>query len=149
MQKYGLLLVTVLAMSTAGWASPFACVTVPRCVPACEDVTIDVGACLPYKGCELLPDGVDVCVRGNLILVDMYFGCPSCMCGGATCVDEKVVIEDGLCPGMYIVMVRIKCMCSGPCCFMSRTCAMGSTFFQVRCPDLCAPEPTPGPTPGP
>ncbi len=137
MKKYGLLLLMVLAMSTPAWAGPFACVTVDRCVPACEDVSINVKACLPFRDCVL--QDTDVCVRGALILVDMYFCCPSCRCGGATCVDEDVVVEGGLCPGMYIVLVRIHCACGGPCCFRPRICAMGSAFFQAVCCDQPAP----------
>ena len=145
MKKYGLLLLMVLVTSTTAWAGPFACVTVDRCVPACEDVTINVKACIPYRGCELIGEP-EICVRGGLILVDMYYACPDCYCGGATCIDESPVVEDGLCPGMYIVLVRIHCVCCGPCGFRPRICAMGSTFFQAMCCDQAQPDP-PAPNP--
>jgi len=132
MKKYGLLLLMVLAMSTPAWAGPFACVTVDRCVPACAPVTINVRACIPYN---CVPAGMSYCIRGGLIIVDLDYDCENCMCGGATCVDEDVVIDSGVCPGMYIVLVRVNAACPGPCCFRPRICAMGSAFFGAHCSD--------------
>ena len=130
MKKYGLLMVIVLAMSTAAWAGPFACVMVPRCVPACEEVKIHVKACLPFD-CDDEPC-IRVCRRGGFVLVDILYDCDDCCCGGATCVDGCVDIGE-FCPGRYIVIVRIYCQCGGPCCYMPRVCAMGSASFTARC----------------
>lgn len=131
MKKYGLLFVMVLAMSTAAWGS-IARVTVPPCAPACEPVCAHVDACLP---CEA-PGGpdVNVCVRGNMVIVDMVYDCEDCGCGGATCIDKCVNLGE-FCPGMYSVIVRIFCVCDDPCCdSRPRICALGSTFLRVCCP---------------
>ncbi len=146
MKKYGLLLLVVLAMSTAAWAGPFACVTVPRCVPACEEITVITNACLPFD-CELAGPP-RVCIRGALIMVDWDFTCDNCMCGPATCIKDAPATVGPLCPGMYIVLVRINCQCCGPCClFRPRICAMGSAFFQAVCCDQSQPDPPSPPDP--
>lgn len=135
MKKYGLLVLIVAAMSTTAWASPFASVKAPECAPACEDVMVHVDACLPYD-CEEMC--TKVCVRGNMIIVDMFYGCEDCKCGGATCISECVNVGE-LCPGMYSVVVRIYCKCEGSCCSRPRVCALGSTFLRVGCDGPCMP----------
>ncbi len=128
MKKYGLLFVMVLALSTTAWGS-MACVSVPPCVCACEPVTANVRACIPYD-CELHCESV--CVRGNVIVVDMLYVCEDCPCGGATCINENIDLGE-LCPGMYSVVVKIRCACSCDSC--PKTCALGSTFFRtIYCP---------------
>jgi len=129
MKKYGLLFVMVLVMSTTAWGS-MACVSVPSCAPVCEPVHAQVNACLPYY-CSGDPC-VNVCVRGNMIIVNMVYECEDCDCGGATCVDECVDLGE-LCPGMYAVVVRIYCACE--CYSCPRICALGSSFMRVvPCP---------------
>jgi len=124
MKKYGLLLMVVLVMSSTAWGG-MARVMTPKCAPACEPVWAHVKACLPYE-CE--EHCTTVCVRGNMIIVDMLYTCEDCSCGGATCVDKCVDLGD-LCPGMYSVVVRIHCACG--CCPRPRICALGSSFFRV------------------
>ena len=138
MKKYGLLLLMVLASSTTAWGA-FACVEAPKYACPCEDVYINVSACLPFE-CEPCYD-TKVCVRGNMVIVDMYFYCEDCKCGGATCIDECVNIGE-FCPGMYSVIVRIHCKCLDPGCYRmkrARICALGSTFFRVC--KYCPPAP--------
>jgi len=133
MKKQALLLLLVLGISTTAWGS-FACVTVPPCAGCCEDVTINVKACLPYE-CD--PAGPPkVCVRGNMVIVDICYECEDCECGGCTLVDKNVTVA--LCPGAYSVLVRVSVDCEcwkfGP-----RVSAIGSAFFKV-CPcDPCWP----------
>jgi len=132
MKKYGLLLAMVLVMSTTAWGG-IASVCVPKCNCACEPVYAHVETCLPYDDCEL--HCTNVCVRGNMVIVDMLYVCADGACGGATCVDECVDLGE-FCPGMYSVIVRINCACG--CCARPRICALGSTFFRVV-PCLCQP----------
>ena len=138
MKKQALLLLLVLGLSTTAWGA-FACVTVPPCAGCCEEATINVKACLPYD-CEL-EGPATVCVRGNMVVVDICYECEDCVCGGCTLVDETV--EVALCPGAYSVLVRVSVDCEcwpfGP-----RVSAIGSAFFKVCpcgpcCPGGCTP----------
>lgn len=132
MKKYGLFFMMVLVMSTSAWGA-IARVTASECASACAPVHVQVETCLPVE-CPGAPC-VDVCVRGNMVIVDMVYDCEDCGCGGATCVDKCVNLGD-FCPGMYSVIVRIFYVCDDPCCgSRPRCCALGSTFLRVCCPD--------------
>jgi hypothetical protein len=135
MRKYVLLLLIVLATGTTAWGT-IASVMPPEDACACEELYIHVGTCLPYE-CDARC--TKVCVRGSTVIVDMYYGCEDCKCGGATCIDGCVNIGE-FCPGVYSVIVRIYCMCEDSCCCRRpRICAFGTTFFRVAA--CCAPEP--------
>ncbi len=135
MKKQALLLLIVLGMSTTAWGA-FACVTVPPCTPCDELVCINVKACIPYD-CEIVGDPV-VCVRGNMVIVDISYSCEDCACGGKTEVNKNVCVD--LCPGAYSVLVKVSVDCEcwpfGP-----RVAAIGSAFFKVCCNVPC---PSPG-----
>ena len=135
MKKYVLLLLMLSATGKTAWGA-IADVMPPEEACACEDLYIQVSTCIPYD-CE--PHYTRVCVRGSMIIVDMYYACDDCRCSGATCIDECVNIGD-FCPGVYAVIVRIYCVCGDPCCCARpRICALGSTFFRVEM--CCTPDP--------
>lgn len=133
MKKHVLLFLIILGLSTTAWGG-FACVTPPACAVCCEPATINVRACIPYN-CVVVDDP-DVCVRGNMVVVDIYLSCQDCECGGCTMVDEEVSVA--LCPGTYSVIARIHVECSSDCWpSRPRVGAMGSAFFKVSCGDPC------------
>lgn len=132
MKKHVLLFLIVLGLSTAAWGS-FACVTPPACAVCCEEATINVRACIPYD-CEVACDPV-VCVRGNMVVIDIYLECEDCKCGGCTLVNEDVSVS--LCPGTYSVLAKIHVQCDSGCLSYTKIGAMGSASFKVACCDPC------------
>ena len=135
MKKYALLMLIVLGMSTAAWAGPWACVDAPACVCSDECVNINVGACIPGRFCG--DPYVKWCVKGNLVLVDIYLVRYD-ECHDSLKLCEPVCLEN-LCPGNYSVVARIYVKDVGPCAFPGRSVltAMGSTRFTVKCCDPC------------
>ena len=135
MKKCVLLPLILFATGTTAWGA-LADVVPPAEPCACEDLYLHISTCIPYE-CE--PHYTKVCVHGSMVIVDMYYTCDDCKCGGAACIDECVNIGD-FCPGVYSVIVRITCMCGDPCCCgRAKICALGSTFFRVGM--CCTPDP--------
>ena len=139
MKKCALLMLIVLGTSTAVWAGPWANVIVPCDACSGQDTIIKVGACLPgtFNECKT---NVEWCVKGNVILVDIYLTRTD-KCHGSLQLCEDVNLMT-LCPGRYSAVARVYIKDVGPCAWYSNyvISAVGSAIFDVaNCNPCCPP----------
>lgn len=140
MKKCALLMLLVLGVATVASANPWAQVGVKPVVSACENVCVTVTACIP--GTFKCPPKVEWCVRGGIVLIDIYLERTD-KCKDALCLKQEVNIKK-LCPGTYSVIARVYVKDVAPCSpfTLHRVSAMGSAWFKVVPSDpYCPPWP--------
>jgi len=135
MKKYMWLLVLVLGMSTTAWGVCRVGIDVEE--PVCAgDTSLAFSGSICCSGqCTIDEDPV-VSQFGRTIYMDIYLNC-TCPCGYTEEGDDDTLeLAYPLCPGLYIVVVRVWCTYEfWPYCMFNRPilCGMGSTWFNVCC----------------
>jgi len=140
MKKYMWLLVLVLGMSTTAWGVCRVEIDVEE--PVCAgDTSLTFSGRICCSGQWEFDGDPAITQFGNLIYMDVYLNC-TCM-RGCKCEEtegEELILPQGLCPGLHMLIVRVWCTYEcWPYCMFDRPffCGMGATYFRVWpcCPD--------------
>ncbi len=151
MKKYAFLLLVVLGISSTAFGFCRMSIQVNEQPIECGATSIDVSGYLCCtQAWQLInyEEDVRICRFGRVIYVDIDLDC-ECGCE-LDCQEGRATLdipEPALCPGMYILVVRVWCNYEGsqcwPCWWYPQRMFVGqaATSFRVSCGDceLCAP----------